>query len=1603
MDQGQRIFDYNLGSVSLSSEELNKFIQMRNASFNANVDRTFDSYIQRSNEEYSKATRLEFETKYYNNLNDTAKAEYDSNRNNWSSSDALNFWNNQKIEDDSYNASLRNWNIANETQSKRDSIQEQINSVQNQINSVQEKLNALDPNDSGYEYNKLNYQNELDYYNSQNERYKNDLKNTVSRFSFEDKSQFDYFQTMLGDNNISYASTAGQINGQYVILVNEGYTSQIKNLSSKYEDMSISYYHEKSVDKNLTFNTTSSVVREDGSIILNQNKDQRDLGGEILYSTFVNPAMQMGMREIATTMNVLQRVGNSFSEKTSVFSHSSVLDRSYEQNFQVLENQNKRIEYLEKKYGISRDDLYDSKRSLGVAQSDDAQDIRFLAKNEFETHELEKLMKDRDSLDFLSQKYDISFNITKQDNTISSLETGHLGLNSSNMTEFSQKINNINAKLLDDLQGKLVYKGKSMIVNGRLDIDLLRRSGITAKDLGISEAEFKILKDCASWDGKGALLMSGMSLMGKIMSKANKYGEGQDFSWYYELQSNIDRTMKIKQGIENLRKFSREMDLSDFKLALRSKRNNVVSKKNAEKIKTTKKKLDSVKNKHLSSSIEKARKREERRLLAKQRFEKTAYGRLNKAFNTAKTKVAEKTLIGKIASKAFTLIKGACTTALKFVAIAGSIFACVASVIFMVVVLIISIPSFFEVSTIEETIVYNLYEYGMQLEDEWIEGLKDTDKYYKHRDELAYGKNWLYWESLNGENQLVRYINSKVDKARATSVNAIYINPFDFTPKASIQDDVEHKIKDFDGGVNVEIISNFNIDIHYEDDKIILGDEHWTYGGGHTCNIKDMICMLDVMMGFDTTGDWGDNLMTEGVAQNTVKDAWKKLSHGAKLLGLGIASTYDDDAYGKWAEEQANGSGSVGYLQLEGYMRTLFAMSHQEQIELEVVSFPVIKNTDGSGYVSMSSDGKGLQMAYNDILTECPGGEFDLDDDGSGHEIHACCSYDDFRPFLYDYGVSSVPKQMKIGIEGDDGKMHVVDKQVYWNGDSPCISSGVIALNSSTGNANNQYFDQVKNNDHWDYNDSGKSTLVNDKKWDEMTDSERSDHDSKGEGTNVTWTVESDFSYNSPDQWFKMTKVTEIWSSRQSWEVTGSHTEYRDDDCEEYIDENGEIAYRCGGHKVDDWGYVTRYTKTIQTEYVYWSEKDTCKGHKGYYCGGHLRCNVTGIVYSFKEKDILFANDTLDEEGYVLTPMIGEYTDKYGDVQGMDVDYSTFDMAKATGLNVAKGYDFATPDLDGVWAYSNQVPENTGALLNKARLWTDIFSVDYTIQYGRGQFRHNDYRQFEGWTKDNMLFALMKYGQNWNEMYGFDIATEMGFGEMSYEDIRAIDTALADKYGDDYGTIRKHVVNLALTAVGNGSYDSNEHHWHAYTMTKHGSYTCTASDCSGFASYPLLQTEKDLQIKLNEPYDSHGLAFSCSELSGFENGMDKTEAIHATSVYKDGTAVVNSDYSNCKPGDIISKVVGQEGQGLNHSVVFIGVLDEDLTLPSGKVIRAGKPMEVDCTTITEGGNIYFRSFGSTVDAGGYFPWSIMYNWDTEYANGNRSLWVRDITYGIDGN
>jgi hypothetical protein len=220
-----------------------------------------------------------------------------------------------------------------------------------------------------------------------------------------------------------------------------------------------------------------------------------------------------------------------------------------------------------------------------------------------------------------------------------------------------------------------------------------------------------------------------------------------------------------------------------------------------------------------------------------------------------------------------------------------------------------------------------------------------------------------------------------------------------------------------------------------------------------------------------------------------------------------------------------------------------------------------------------------------------------------------------------------------------------------------------------------------------------------------------------------------------------------------------------------------------------------------------------------------------------------------------------------------------------------------------------------------------------------------------------MTLVICKTSTDWSGMYDFDIPYELGQCALGESDIDAIMEALGNKYGATFTESRQDAVELILQWVGRGHYsDSTEHDDHNFltstcvaNMTTYNGTTinysgnCTAGTSEDFAMFILEKMGKANQ---------------------YTNLWTQSQ--------RRGT-VLSSDYSNCKPGDLlVHKNADYDYSGAStiaqadmvqlymseQYVFFLGVLDEDLTLASGQVLKAGEPLTVTLEQVDSYGNIW---------------------------------------------
>lgn len=403
------------------------------------------------------------------------------------------------------------------------------------------------------------------------------------------------------------------------------------------------------------------------------------------------------------------------------------------------------------------------------------------------------------------------------------------------------------------------------------------------------------------------------------------------------------------------------------------------------------------------------------------------------------------------------------------------------------------------------------------------------------------------------------------------------------------------------------------------------------------------------------------------------------------------------------------------------YCQTLFNLSHQEVIELSYVVLPTCLNyQDDQGQETLDS-------AQNSVsITFCPDGD-------SG----GCATYDNF--FYYN-GV--------ICMKDSDGNLRDVSGQV-----TPTNEHFEPFVDGNDDNCNfdsvETLIDKILTRPSCFSTDSsvsyGYDRTLTAKELD--TRGYRDSQDN----------VEKYLNGNYP-----ITALTDDNGCIYGLEI--SFTNFKIHNIT--ADPNHPNQYLYNGH--DD-----HYTINITHE---------CQGHHyGRFCGGHLKADITGVVYGFTDEQVR-------EEDPVIIGKIneGEYVPQ----------------------KVSK----------------NQVTPLGSSVIN------DLFDIDMHIRHT------SEMSDWTGWTADNMEMAIQKYNADWQELYGIDFAMSLGGTSLTVSDIEKIVALIKDAY-PNLSQERVNIIKRGLGYVGNIGYSQAHHNCPLDGPCGHGTgVRCGLSDCSGFAS-----------------------------------------------------------------------------------------------------------------------------------------------------------------------
>jgi hypothetical protein len=428
-------------------------------------------------------------------------------------------------------------------------------------------------------------------------------------------------------------------------------------------------------------------------------------------------------------------------------------------------------------------------------------------------------------------------------------------------------------------------------------------------------------------------------------------------SWHdvQEFTANVRKGIKYTQSaITNIRRLQ-NIRLQDLHIFRKGGAKNLIEKWNKplqkkqkpiQPAKTTQATPLSVKQ---QARQEKYAEKLQKELAKTQKYQNSAWAKLNKQMAAIKKKVAE-SAIGKVISAVQTAVTGAISTLLLYYFAAAGILALFIQTLAIVSVMVIclvdtikgavDIGNWFAPTTYQDTVAWTLYQDLLSEEKRYVAELANTPEYaYDNRDIISYG-----YDGKTLENYLEDFKNSEgYAQLLYVSDNGgdIRINPFwrEGYVTGDSNTDYLTTIDDFDGTHTYDISTNLNNYNIIDDPEAEKYDPVYGISNGHTSNIKDIIAMTDIMYKMDASeNDDGTMHSVLGMApqQLNVTNFWNTLGQGVKTIGQffsNLCATIFQGAEWELPRPVING---LTYDTVRNYALTLFEVSHQQYLYLSV-------------------------------------------------------------------------------------------------------------------------------------------------------------------------------------------------------------------------------------------------------------------------------------------------------------------------------------------------------------------------------------------------------------------------------------------------------------------------------------------------------------------------------------------------------------------------------------------------------------------------------------------------------------------------------------------
>lgn len=1039
----------------------------------------------------------------------------------------------------------------------------------------------------------------------------------------------------------------------------------------------------------------------------------------------------------------------------------------------------------------------------------------------------------------------------------------------------------------------------------------------------------------------GTITSAGMSAFMFL----NRHGDGDS-----EIVETVDKIQKsvhyTTEAVKIVRKTGniKIEDLKKIKSEGMSAVKNAYNRTPEKKPKATKRKSDKPidKEKALNKSKKYAEK-QQKKIKKIQKKQNGLRAKMSQAYRKAQEKVA-KSLAGKL----WAVVKKVLLVILKLVAIAGALVGvigcCVIIVIFIVYFIISSLLNFnpqaivsnlLAPDTYKEAVAYILFDELTTLEDEWLDSIASSKDLFENKESVKYGSAYRTYEAYIGEKTNLVIKDGK-----------LYINPFHKNLLVSADTNPQYltEVTKYDGDNIIDILTNANT---YNN---VYGRA--SIENGHTCNIKDIISMVDVMYN-NSIQDCDDGSMEDVLGMSPAQINWndfcEKVKNVFRKIGNAIFSLFsDEDEEPPFIEVN-----SVSYGTIQNYAYTLFECSHQQMVTLEVEY-----HTDTSRQM-VTRDEMGNLITVADWH-------------GSIAKLAGECS----NPISKDFEIVYDTHTGRIRPCIDrNGTLYYIDDGQYETNITIDNMVDLDACQKSWFASNYETYNFIKN----------RATQDNSDCWQKVVSSSSVQASSLYTADTLSEAQAQAYMnrpYIDPSTTYTLYDTHKQFNYRTF--SAGGYYEYWTSQVPD-LDENGFMQYEPSGQPKFKTVYTARYIVGTITWEIYYNN---CLGHNFDYCGGHIACHSSGIVYSATNEQLALTG--VYDEGNA--PVVKTFEqDKaslgYDSLRGK-VNTDTLNLSNVVSFAGSGACNSPLADIQGslsgmyginIWIKDSSWSDDSAGMEEEGlypQYMKDIFDIDCALKKGKRIFPLKSYKDYEGWSADNMQQALTKMVVDWTDIYGFDIPYEISGDKfltpLSTEDINNIVEGIRGYHGSQLTTTREEAVRLALKWVNRGHY-AEGHSTHAflngYCVGQHtityadGTTRITKGNCTG-------GTDLDF----------------ANFIMRYTGRISTNKTSYATSVQ------ANSTLSNAKPADIIthSEFTGTieipyeiyqldelnmwivssafEPYYMNtQTVIYLGKSNVDITLTTGQVIKANTPIIVDMQRDENYGGtirIHGRSFDS---------------------------------------